>query len=178
MCSSDLTTSNVTFNNITANGTTTLNGTAYLGNASTDVVYSTSMYGTSTITNSQDVRIFFGASSGTNYQWRIFRDTSSRRYKRNITHIEDTDKILDVQPVTYYDKVDYDNNDGDVELQYGLIAEEMAENEVGTNYVVRGEDGSIESVQYSRLVVPLLSALRHLRKRVDELEAKVNESSS
>ena len=172
------TTSNVTFNNITANGTTTLNGTAYLGNASSDIVYSTSMYGTSTITNSQDVRIFFGATSGTNYQWRIFRDTSSRRYKRNITHIEDTDKILDVQPVTYYDKVDYDNNDGDVELQYGLIAEEMAENEVGTNYVVRGEDGSIESVQYSRLVVPLLSALRHLRKRVDELEAKVNESSS
>ena len=89
-----------------------------------------------------------------------------------------TDKILDVQPVTYYDRVDYDNSDGDVDLQYGLIAEDMAENEVGTNYVVRAEDGAIESVQYSRLVVPLLSALRHLRKRVDELEAKVNESSS
>ena len=114
------TTSNVTFNNITANGTTTLNGTAYLGNASTDIVYSTSMYGTSTITNSQDVRIFYGASSGTNYQWRIFRDTSSRRYKRDISYIEDTDKILDVQPVTYYDKVDYDNSDGDVDLQYEI----------------------------------------------------------
>jgi hypothetical protein len=167
------TTSNVTFNNVTANGTATLNGTVYLGSASTDIVYGPSLYGTSTITNSQDVRIFYGASSGTNYQWRIFRDTSSRRYKRNITHIDDTDKILDVQPVTYYDKADYENSNGNVELQYGLIAEEMADNEVGTNYVVRDGEGNIESVQYSRLVVPLLSAMRAMRTRIEELEKKV-----
>jgi hypothetical protein len=167
------TTSNVTFNNVTANGTATLNGTVYLGSASTDIIYGPSLYGTSTITNSQDVRIFYGASSGSNYQWRIFRDTSSRRYKQNITHIDDTDKILDVQPVTYYDKADYENSNGNVELQYGLIAEEMADNEVGTNYVVRDGEGNIESVQYSRLVVPLLSAMRAMRTRIEELEKKV-----
>ncbi len=51
----------------------------------------------------------------------------------------------------------------------------MAENIDGQSYVVYNEDGPPEAIQYSRLVVPLHSAMRALRARIEELEAKIAE---
>lgn len=139
---------------------------------SAGVVSATSLAGTSNITNSQDVRIFFSTGGGL-ATWRVFRDTSSERYKTNIVYMNDSDDILDVAPVSYHDKVHYAEVGEESPRQYGFLAEEMAENVDGKDYVVHNEDGSPEAVQYSRLVVPLHSAMRKMRSRIDELEARL-----
>lgn len=135
-------------------------------------VSATSLSGTSSITNSQDVRIFFSTGGGL-ATWRVFRDTSSERYKTNIAYMENSDGILDVQPVTYHDKAQYDELGEESPRQFGFLAEEMAENFEGRDYVVYNDDGSPEAVQYSRLVVPLHSAMRKMRDRIEELEARI-----
>ena len=141
---------------------------------SAGVVSATSLSGTSNITNSQDVRIFFSTGGGL-AQWRVFRDTSSERYKTNIVYMDNKDSILDVVPVAYHDKVDYKEKGEESPRQYGFLAEDMAENVDGRDYVVFDEDGTPEAIQYSRLVVPLHSAMRKLRSRIDELEARLAE---
>jgi hypothetical protein len=139
---------------------------------SAGVVSATSLSGTSNITNSQDVRIFFSTGGGL-ATWRLFRDTSSERYKTNIVYMDNSDDILDVNPVTYHDKAHYEEVGEESPRQYGFLAEEMAENVDGKDYVVYNEDGSPEAVQYSRLVVPLHSAMRKMRDRIDDLEARL-----
>jgi hypothetical protein len=135
-------------------------------------VSATSLSATTNIFNSQDVRIFFGAGGGY-ATWRVFRDSSSERYKTNIVYMDDQDNILDVSPVTYHDKIGYEEIGEESPRQYGFLAEEMADNVDGRDYVVYNEDGSPETVQYSRLVVPLHSAMRKMRSRIDELEARL-----
>ena len=163
----------VTTTTLSVSGAATFTDDVTLGNASTDEIKATSLYNTSTITNSQDVRIFFGATSGTNVQWRLFRDSSSLRYKTNVVDIPDSDNILDVVPITYHDKVQFEEMGSESPRQYGFLAEDMAENIDGQSYVVYNEDGTPEAIQYSRLVVPLHSAMRKLRSRIDELEGRL-----
>jgi hypothetical protein len=165
----------VTTTTLSVSGAATFTDDVTLGNESGDVIKATSLYNTSTITNSQDVRIFFGTTSGNNIQWRIFRDSSSLRYKTNVVNITDSDNILDVVPITYHDKVQFEEMGEESPRQYGFLAEEMAENVDGQSYVVYNEDGTPEAIQYSRLVVPLHSAMRKLRSRIDELESRLAE---
>jgi hypothetical protein len=153
---------------ITGSGGAELSGAVDLNST----VSATSLSGTSSITNSQDVRIFFSTGGGL-ATWRVFRDTSSERYKTNIVHMDNSDSILDVQPVTYHDKVQFEEIGSESPRQYGFLAEDMAENVDGRDYVVYNEDGAPEAIQYSRLVVPLHSAMRKLRSRIDELETRL-----
>jgi len=159
---------------LTVSGAATFNGAVTLGDTTADSIRFLNVYQTSTITNSFNPRMY-NASGAT--PWRIFYDTSSERFKTNIVYMEDTDAILDVSPVSYHDKKDFELNGEESPRQYGFLAEEMGENPEGNAFVVHnGADA--ETIQYDRLVVPLISAVRHLRKRVEELEAKVNESAS
>ena len=156
---------------MTANGTTSLNGSVTLGNATADVVRVLNIFQTTAITNSFNPRMY-NASGAT--PWRIFYDTSSERFKTNIVYMEDTDAILNVNPVSYHDKVDYEANGEESPRQYGFLAEEMAANPEGIAFVVNnGADA--ETIQYERLVVPLFSAMRALRARIEELESRVAE---
>ena len=153
---------------ITGSGGAELSGAIDLNST----LSATSLSGTSNITNSQDVRVFFSTGGGLGI-WRVFRDSSSERYKTNIVYMDDQDNILDVVPVTYHDKIGYEEIGEESPRQYGFLAEEMAENLDGRDYVVYNEDGTPETVQYSRLVVPLHSAMRKMRSRIDELEARL-----
>jgi len=137
-------------------------------------VSATSLSATSNITNSRDVRIFFGTGGGL-AQWRVFQDSSSERYKTNIVYMDDSDAILDVRPVAYHDKAHYEEHDETSPRQYGFLAEDMAGNFDGRDFTVFNEDGTPEAIQYSRLGVPLHSAMRKLRSRIDELEARIAE---
>jgi hypothetical protein len=159
-----------TFTSVTTTSGAELAGTVDINST----VLATSLSGTSNITNSQDVRIFFSTGGGL-ATWRVFRDTSSERYKTNIVYIDNSDTILDVRPVTYHDKVDYGEKGEESPRQSGFLAEDMATNVDGRDYVVFTEDGTPEAIQYSRLVVPLHSAMRKLRSRIDELEARLAE---
>jgi len=85
--------------------------------------------------------------------------SSSRRYKEDIHDMGDaSDRLLHLRPVTFHYKKPY--ADGSKPIQYGLIAEEVAE--VYPDLVVRGKDGQVETVQYYKLDAMLLNEVQKL----------------
>jgi hypothetical protein len=95
--------------------------------------------------------------------------TSSRLFKKDITDTGDLGTIIDaLRPIAYTSATEPEGG-----RFYGLIAEEVAEvDPLLVDY--RHYDGEIRpmSVQYDRLTVPLLQAVKDLRKRVSSLEEK------
>ena len=86
---------------------------------------------------------------------------SSRRYKENIHDMgAASDGLLRLRPVTFRYKKPY--ADGSKPLQYGLVAEEVAD--VYPDLVVRGKDGQVETVQYYKLDAMLLNEVQKLDK--------------
>jgi hypothetical protein len=82
---------------------------------------------------------------------------SSRRYKEDIQDMGDTSSgLLRLRPVTFRYKQPY--SDGSKPIQYGLIAEEVAE--VYPELVARGADGQIQTVKYQVLDSMLLNELQ------------------
>jgi hypothetical protein len=92
-------------------------------------------------------------------------ETSSRRYKEDIQNMgEASNGLLKLRPVTFhYKKPD---PDGTKPLEYGLIAEEVAD--VYPDLVVRGQDGQIESVQYQKLPAMLLNELQKQYRNAEQ----------
>lgn len=85
--------------------------------------------------------------------------SSSRRYKQDIHDMGSvSDALLRLRPVTFRYTKAY--ADGSKPIQYGLIAEEVAE--VYPDLVVRNKDGQVESVQYYKLDVMLLNEVQKL----------------
>ena len=83
---------------------------------------------------------------------------------------ESSSKLLQLRPVTYFYKPE--NDDGSHLLQYGLIAEEVAE--VYPEMVTRDKDGQPESVMYQFLAPLLLSEVQKQQRTIDELKAAVD----
>ncbi len=93
--------------------------------------------------------------------------SSSRRYKENIEDLgNDSSGLLRLRPVKFRYRRPY--TDGSKPLDYGLIAEEVAE--VYPYLVVKNEDGQVETVQYQKLIPMLLNELQRLQARVEMLE--------
>jgi len=90
---------------------------------------------------------------------------SSRRYKEEIQDMgEASEGLLRLRPVTFhYKKPD---TDGSKPLEYGLIAEEVAD--VYPELVVRGKDGQVESVQYAKLPAMLLNELQKEHRNAEQ----------
>lgn len=85
--------------------------------------------------------------------------SSSRRYKEAIADMAgDSADILRLRPVTFRYKQPF--TDGKKPLQYGLIAEEVAE--VFPELVVNNADGQPETVKYHLLATLLLNELQQL----------------
>jgi hypothetical protein len=90
---------------------------------------------------------------------------SSRRYKEEIHEMGDASNgLLRLRPVTFHYKKPDTN--GSKPLEYGLIAEEVAD--VYPDLVVRGQDGQIESVQYQKLPAMLLNELQKEHRNAEE----------
>jgi len=82
---------------------------------------------------------------------------SSRRFKEDIQDMGDaSNSLMRLRPVTYRYKQPY--ADGSKPLDYGLIAEEVAE--VYPDLVVTNKDGQVETVQYQKLTPMLLNELQ------------------
>jgi Chaperone of endosialidase len=84
--------------------------------------------------------------------------------------------LLRLRPVTYRYKQAY--ADGSKPIDYGLIAEEVAE--VYPDLVVMGADGLVQTVQYQKLTPMLLNELqkqneiiRQQREQVQKLESRL-----
>jgi hypothetical protein len=91
---------------------------------------------------------------------------SSARYKRDIQTMGDRSRgLLKLRPVTFHYKFEPHG-----ELQYGLIAEEVAK--VYPDLVTKGVDGKVESVQYHELI-PML--LNELQQQQHTLEAQAQQ---
>jgi len=83
--------------------------------------------------------------------------SSSRRYKDDIRDMGDASSaLLQLRPVTFRYKQPY--ADGSKPIDYGLIAEEVAE--IYPDLVVKNADGQIETVQYQKLTPMLLNELQ------------------
>ena len=95
--------------------------------------------------------------------------TSSRRHKEDIKAMDDASETLyQLKPVTYRYKKEIDRNQA---LDYGLIAEEVAE--VDPNLALRNGKGEIESVRYNAINVMLLNEFLKEHKAFVEEQEKV-----
>jgi hypothetical protein len=92
-------------------------------------------------------------------------EVSSRRYKEDIQDMGDASQgLLRLRPVTFhYKKADFD---GSKPLEYGLIAEEVAD--VYPELVVRGVDGQVQSIQYQKFPAMLLNELQKQHQQIEE----------
>ena len=91
---------------------------------------------------------------------------SSRRYKSNISSMEDISWIYMLNPVNF----NY-NSDATETKQYGLIAEEVEV--VNPSFVHYNKDGEVETVSYSQLIAPMIKALQDQQKLIEELQARI-----
>lgn len=92
---------------------------------------------------------------------------SSEKFKHNIKDMGDkSDALMKLRPVTYSYKSDPANS-----MQYGLIAEEVAE--VMPHIVTYDAYGHPYTVRFHEIPVILLNEVQKLAKRVEQLEAKL-----
>ena len=95
---------------------------------------------------------------------------SSERFKEDIQDMGDASSaLLRLRPVTYRYKQPY--KDGSKPIDYGLIAEEVAD--VYPDLVVKGKDGQIQTVQYQKLTPMLLNEVQKQAQQIGRL-AKQN----
>ena len=96
--------------------------------------------------------------------------SSSRRYKEDIRDMEDASSgLLRLRPVTFRYKQPYE--DGSKPIDYGLIAEEVAE--VYPDLVVKNADGQIETVQYQKLTPMLLNELQKQHQESEQQKSEI-----
>jgi trimeric autotransporter adhesin len=95
---------------------------------------------------------------------------SSRRFKEQIADMGDSSsKLLQLRPVTFFYKPEYD--DGSHQLQYGLIAEEVAK--VYPEMVAYDKDGLILTVKYQLLAPMLLNEVRKQNDIIRQLQGRL-----
>ena len=96
--------------------------------------------------------------------------SSSRRYKEDIQDMGDASSgLLRLRPVTFRYKQPFD--DGSKPIEYGLIAEEVAE--VYPDLVARSADGQIETVKYQVLDSMLLNEVQKQAEQIRLLEDRL-----
>ena len=82
---------------------------------------------------------------------------------------EASSSLMGLRPVTFRYKKEH--NAGDPRLQYGLIAEEVAE--VYPELVVNDETGQARTVLYQKLNVMLLNELKKQRRKIQNLTERL-----
>jgi hypothetical protein len=98
--------------------------------------------------------------------------TSSRRYKEDIQDMGDASTgLLLLRPVTFHYKKPAP--DGSKPIEFGLIAEEV--DAVCPDLVVRGPNGQIESVQYSKLPAMLLNELQKQHRHAEQQDRRAGQ---
>jgi len=95
---------------------------------------------------------------------------SSKRFKEDIHDMgEASTNLMRLRPVTFHYKKEYDAGDG--RLQYGLVAEEVAE--VYPELVVYDDQGRVKTVMYQQLSGMLLNELQKQFRQVQQLTGRM-----
>jgi hypothetical protein len=97
--------------------------------------------------------------------------SSSRRYKEDIQDMGDASSgLMKLRPVTFRYKKPL--ADGSQPVQYGLIAEEVAE--VYPDMVAHSADGQVEAVKYQLLDPMLLNEVQRQHAEIRELQERLS----
>ncbi len=101
--------------------------------------------------------------------------SSSRRFKKEIRDMGDlTERLLELRPVVFRYKQEQRMPDGGtVPLEYGLIAEEVAE--VFPDLVVYDEEGQPFTVKYHLLASMLLNEVKKQDERCERVDRELEE---
>jgi Chaperone of endosialidase len=125
----------------------------------------------------------YGVSSGSNSAVPVLIDSSgqlvtvssSRRYKEDIQDMGDASRgLMQLRPVTFRYKKPI--ADGSQPMQYGLIAEEVAE--VYPDLVTHSADGQIETVKYQVLNSMLLNEVQRQQTEIRNLQERLSQIES
>lgn len=121
--------------------------------------------------------------AGTPVQWRganqvMFGNTSARKYKLEIEDEDYGDIALSLQPKSWIDKTEYEENGNSSEglkRQHGFIAEEVSE--IGLDFFVLRDynTGEIQSISYDRLPGALVSLAKIQQSKITELESRIQQ---
>ncbi|MGP8226819.1 MAG: tail fiber domain-containing protein [Terracidiphilus sp.] len=96
---------------------------------------------------------------------KMYTASSSIRFKEDVHDMAAaSDGLMRLRPVTYRYKKPY--ADGSKPIDYGLIAEEVAE--VYPDLVVKNADGQIQTVQYQKLTPMLLNEVQKQHRLLEE----------
>jgi hypothetical protein len=96
--------------------------------------------------------------------------SSSRRFKEDILDMGDASRaLMRLRPVTFRYK--QASRDGSKPIQYGLIAEEVAE--VFPDLVARSADGQIETVKYQVLDALLLNEVQRQQAEIQQQQVDI-----
>ena len=111
-----------------------------------------------------------GSAVYVNANGQLGTSQSSQRYKENIRDMgAASDALMQLRPVQFQYK--QAAPDGSKPLQFGLIAEEVAE--VYPELIVRNREGQIESVQYQQLPAMLLNEWQKQRQTIKRQEREI-----
>jgi hypothetical protein len=111
-------------------------------------------------------------ASGTN-QWNFFRTTSSLRYKTQVSSAPMLSGLLDIRPVFYKDKAQYEELGDQSITHYGVIAEELHDAGL-VDLVVYQEPGVPDYVKYDKIGLALIPYVKELYDKIKELERKLD----
>ncbi len=149
-----------------------------IANAGSSSDASTVRIGTSGTQTSFFVAGVRGAATGDNNAVSLVIDSngqlgtvsSSRRFKTDIQDMADaSQRLLRLRPVTFRYKKPF--ADGSTPMQYGLIAEEVAE--VYPDLVARSADGQIETVKYEVLNTLLLNQWQRQKAQLERIREQI-----
>ncbi len=126
---------------------------------------STYLAGVSGATSSSGVPVFVNAAG------RLGTATSSARFKEQILPLGESQRarVQALRPVSFVYTPEFD--DGSRQIQYGLIAEDVAE--TFPELLVRDADGQPQTVRYHLLAPLLLAEVQRLERERDTLEGRV-----
>ena len=98
--------------------------------------------------------------------------TSSRRFKENIVELDSTgylNMISDIKPVSF-NYIEQPDTGSIV----GLIAEDLAEIPLMENFVVNGTDNQPLGINYDRISVALILALKEIKLKLSSIESRLD----
>jgi hypothetical protein len=108
-------------------------------------------------------------------QWNFFRTTSSLRYKTKVSSAPMLSGLLDIRPVFYKDKAQYEELGDQSITHYGVIAEEL--HDAGLiDLVVYQDPGVPDYVKYDKIGLALIPYVKELYDRIEELERRLDGS--
>jgi hypothetical protein len=155
--------SNTTGANNTASGGSSDNGGIRIGTQGTNPIYQTSCFAAGirgvTTGNNDAVPVVIDSNG------QLGTVSSSLRFKEDVHDMDTVSSgLMRLRPVTFRYQKPF--ADGSKPIQYGLIAEEVAD--VYPDLVARSADGQIETVKYQVLDSMLLNELQKEHKQVQE----------